>query len=84
MCILHYSATELLPYQGIDYISPAKLLMDRQLCTDVLKYQSYLFQTGHIYKALKGRIENIRYNRKNNISHHRVRPLTLLPNDTDV
>ena len=66
-------------------LSPAKLLMGRRLCTDVPQVSNLLIPDWPHLQGFEEKDRKYKQQQKEQYdSRHRVRPLTPLPNDTDV
>ena len=82
LTLLSYRATSLPWYR----LNPAELLMGRRLCSDVPQVSSLFIPVLPHPQGFEEKDGNISNSRKNNNydGHHRMRPLTPMPNDTDV
>ena len=82
LTLLSYRATSL-PWCRLN---PAGLLMGRRLYSDVPQVSNLFIPVLPRPQGFEEKDGNIRNSRKNNNydGHHRMRPLTPLPNDTDV
>ena len=81
LALLSYRATPL-PWCRL---SPAELLMGRQLLTDVPHVSNLLIPDWPHLRGFEEKDREYKQQQKEQYdSHHRVRPLTPLPNDTDV
>ena len=81
LALLSYRATPL-PWCRL---SPAELLMGRQLLTDIPHVSNLPIPDWPHLRGFKEKDREYKQQQKEQYdSHHRVRPLTPLPNDTDV